>query len=168
VVLDEGRCIYFGSTEDARPYFQGLGFTCPSRWTTADFLTSVTDEHERNVREGWENRIPRSSTELEAAYRNSDIMKRNITDIEEFETHVEEQKRAREAASTKATKKRNYTIPFYKQVMACTDRQVKVMYGDPVSLGGKWGGILFQALVVGSLFYNLPATTAGAFPRGGE
>lgn len=41
------------------------------------------------------------------------------------------------------------------------------MIGDKQSLGGKWGGILFQALIVGSLFYNLPATSLGVFLRGG-
>jgi hypothetical protein len=41
------------------------------------------------------------------------------------------------------------------------------MVGDPQSLIGKWGGIFFQALIVGSLFYNLPNTAQGVFPRGG-
>jgi ABC-type multidrug transport system permease subunit len=41
------------------------------------------------------------------------------------------------------------------------------MVGDRQSLVGKWGGVFFQALIVGSLFYNLPATAAGAFTRGG-
>ena len=31
----------------------------------------------------------------------------------------------------------------------------------------KWGGIIFQALMIGALFVNLPRTTTGAFPRGG-
>lgn len=41
------------------------------------------------------------------------------------------------------------------------------MLGDRQSLMGKWGGILFQALIVGSLFYNLPKTAQGVFTRGG-
>jgi ABC-type multidrug transport system permease subunit len=41
------------------------------------------------------------------------------------------------------------------------------MAGDRLSLGGKWGGIIFQALIVGSLFFNLPTTATGVFPRGG-
>ena len=41
------------------------------------------------------------------------------------------------------------------------------MFGDQQSLFGKWGGILFQSLIVGSLFYNMPQTSAGVFPRGG-
>jgi len=41
------------------------------------------------------------------------------------------------------------------------------MFGDQQSLVGKWGGILFQALIVGSLFYNMPRNSAGVFTRGG-
>ena len=51
--------------------------------------------------------------------------------------------------------------------MACTNRQFWVMLGDRQSLIGKWGGILFQGLIVGSLFYDLPKTSAGVFQRGG-
>lgn len=167
MLIDGGRCAYFGPTEEAKKYFQGLGFDCPSRWTTSDFITSVTDEHERNIKPGWENRIPRSPTEFENAYKASEVYRRNCEDVAEFETHVDEQKRIRDVASTKATKQKNYTLPFWKQVMACTNRQFLVMIGDPQSLYGKWGGILFQALIVGSLFFNLPQNAAGAFPRGG-
>lgn len=35
------------------------------------------------------------------------------------------------------------------------------MIGDKQSLGGKWGGILFQALIVGSLFYDMPNNASG-------
>lgn len=37
----------------------GLGLDCPDRWTTAEFSTSVSDQHERNIRFGWMNYIPR-------------------------------------------------------------------------------------------------------------
>jgi ATP-binding cassette subfamily G (WHITE) protein 2 (SNQ2) len=60
ILLHEGRCCYFGHTEDAVEYFKDLGFVQPDRWTSADFITSVTDEHERHVKEGWEDKIPRS------------------------------------------------------------------------------------------------------------
>ncbi|RYO75617.1 hypothetical protein DL762_009937 [Monosporascus cannonballus] len=48
-----------------------------------------------------------------------------------------------------------------------TRASVLVMLCDKASLFGKWGGIIFQGVVVGSLFYNLPDNTAGAFRRGG-
>ena len=127
----------------------------------------MSDEHERQIRPGYVDRIPRSAEHFEAAYRGSEAYQITLKDVAEFEGHTEEQVQQRQAASTKATKQKNYTLPFHKQVWVCTHRQFLVMFGDRQSLGGKWGGILFQALIVGSLFYNLPKTTAGAFPRGG-
>jgi hypothetical protein len=129
---------------------------------TADFLTSVSDEHERTIRKGWEDRIPRSAEEFTAAYRKSGAYQKNLDDIAEFETHLEDQRRERQANRSKKNKKKNYTIPFHKQVIACTKRQFLVMTGDRASLFGKWGGLVFQGLVVGSLFYNMPQTAAGA------
>ena len=165
LLIDEGRCAYFGHAEDAAKYFKDLGFAQPERWTTADFLTSVTDKHERNVREGWEDRIPRSADDFGDVFVKSDQYQRNLKEIEEFEQETQLQIEERHAAQGKATAKKNYTIPFHKQVMACTHRQFLVMIGDKQSLGGKWGGILFQAIIVGSLFYNLPSTAEGKRPK---
>ncbi|KAI9835623.1 MAG: hypothetical protein M1837_003696 [Sclerophora amabilis] len=167
VLIDQGRCAYYGPTEDAKAYFEGLGFQCPPRWTTADFLTSVTDQHERQVRPGWEDRIPRSAQQFERAYKSSEIVKKTLTDVDQFESELAEQQQERERTATKAAKQKNYTIGFHKQVWACTHRQFLVMWGDKLSLIGKWGGITFQSLIVGSLFYNMPKTAAGVFPRGG-
>ncbi len=167
LLIDAGQCLYFGAADEAKRYFLDLGFDCPERWTSADFLTSVTDEHERSVRKGWEDRIPRTAEEFSAAYRKSDAYHKNLTDIEEFETHLQEQVKSRQANRTKKNKQHNYTIPFHQQVIACTKRQFLVMTGDKASLFGKWGGLVFQGLIVGSLFYDMPKTTSGAFTRGG-
>ena len=167
VLIDEGKCLYYGPAESAAAYFENLGFNRPARWTTADFLTSVTDPHERQIREGHEDRFPRSAEQFEEAYAKSDIHAATLRDLEEFEQHTEEQHRQREAEMTKATKQKNYTLSFQKQVLACTHRQFLIMFGDKQSLTGKWGGILFQALIVGSLFYNMPKTSSGVFLRGG-
>jgi len=167
LLIDQGRCAYFGHADDAAKYFSDLGFHRPSRWTTADFLTSVTDKHERHIKEGWEDRIPRNADELGDIFLKSEQYRRNLAEIEEFEQETKVQVEARHEAQGKATRRKNYTIPFYKQVLACTHRQFLVMIGDKQSLAGKWGGILFQALIVGSLFYDLPDTALGVFPRGG-
>jgi len=167
LVIHEGQCLYFGSADRAKDYFLDLGFECPDRATTADFLTGVTDEHERRVRKGWEDRIPRSALDFGQAYRKSDAYQRNLDDMKEYESHLESQRRERLENRTKKNKKKNYTISFPAQVMACTKRQFLVMIGDKASLIGKWGGIVFQGLIVGSLFFQLPDTTNGAFTRGG-
>ncbi|OCL11732.1 hypothetical protein AOQ84DRAFT_386625 [Glonium stellatum] len=167
LLIDEGRCCYFGPTDHAAQYFKDLGFVQPDRWTTADFLTSVTDEHERHIKEGWEDRIPRSPSQFGEAFFKSERYQQNLAEIQEFEEETERLAEERHAAQSKATGKKNYTLPFHKQVAACTKRQYQVMIGDKQSLTGKWGGILFQALIVGSLFYDLPQTAAGVFTRGG-
>ncbi|RPB00590.1 putative ABC transporter [Choiromyces venosus 120613-1] len=167
LLIDEGRCAYFGPTENARAYFEGLGFVCPPRWTTADFLTSVTDRHERQIKPGWESRIPRNAEEFAQAYRKSSIFTATQKDISEFESTIAAQQEERRRQATEKARTKNYAIPFHKQVYACTKRQFLVMLGDPKSLGGKWGGILFQSLIVGSLFHNLPQDSNGVFPRGG-
>jgi ATP-binding cassette subfamily G (WHITE) protein 2 (SNQ2) len=167
LLIHGGRCCYFGPADRAADYFRSLGFECPERWTTADFVTSVTDDHERQIKPGWEDRVPRSAAQFGQAFAESEQARNNLAEIEEFERETQKQVEERREARTKATKKKNYTLSFPAQVMACTRRQALVMIGDPQSLVGKWGGILFQALIVGSLFYDLQPTAAGAFPRGG-
>ena len=120
-----------------------------------------------HVKEGWESRIPRSADDFGDFFLKSKQHQQNLAEIAEFEEEIQLQVEDRGKAQSKATQKRNYTIPFYKQVWACTHRQFLVMVGDKQSLGGRWGGILFQALIVGSLFYNMPRTSAGVFERGG-
>ena len=167
LLIHEGRCCYFGPADKAAKYFQTLGFVKPERWTTADFLTSVTNHHERQIKDDYKDRVPRTGVEFGEIFSKSNQAKDNLEEIEEFERENERQREERHAARTKATKKKNYTLPFYKQVMTCVRRQTFIMLGDPQSLIGKWGSILFQALIVGSLFYNLPNTAVGVFPRGG-
>lgn len=157
ILIEEGKCAYFGRTEDAKAYFEELGFECPPRWTTADFLTSISDPNARNVKSGWEHRVPRSSDEFQKAYRNSNIFEAAMADIEEFEEEVESQEEELEDARSKTAKK-NYTVPFHKQVFILTHRQFLIMFGDKQSLVGKWGMIVFLALIIGSVFYNIPNT----------
>lgn len=168
LLIDEGKCLYFGPTDQAKQYFIDLGFDCPDRWTTPDFLTSVSDEHERTIRPGWESRIPRSPEAFSRLYRDSDAYRRNLADVDDFEAQLRRQQEARGGASDASNQKdMNYTLPFHQQVMACTRRQFLIMIGDRAALFGKWGGLVFQGLIVGSSFYGQGDGTTSAFARGG-
>jgi ATP-binding cassette subfamily G (WHITE) protein 2 (PDR) len=70
-VLYEGRQIYFGPKDSAKQYFTDMGYHCPDRQTTADFLTSLTNPEERIVEPGFENKVPRTPDEFAAAWKNS-------------------------------------------------------------------------------------------------
>lgn len=157
VLIEEGRCAYYGPIDKAKAYFENLGFECPPRWTTPDFLTSVSDLHARRVKSGWEDRIPRNAEEFESIYLKSDLHQAAIKDIQEFEQELGKQEEEREASQS-TIKQRNFTLSFHQQVLALTKRQFLVMIGDRQSLYGKWTMILFLALIVGSLFYNLQPT----------
>ena len=85
VVLYEGRQIYFGPTSEAKAFFVNMGFHCAERATTGDFLTSLTNPAERIVREGFENRVPRTPDEFAAAWKQSKDRARLMQEIEAFE-----------------------------------------------------------------------------------
>ncbi|KAI1934830.1 ATP-binding cassette transporter snq2 [Ophidiomyces ophidiicola] len=166
ILLIEGRCAYFGPIGQAKAYFEDLGFECPPRWTTADFLTSVAEPHARRVKKGSESRVPRSAEQFKAVYDRSSIKKAMLESIKNFEDELEVKKGELEDIRRK-TPKKNFTIPYYQQVLALSARQFQVLIGDTQSLFGKWSIVLFLALIIGSLFYNLPKTSLGVFTRGG-
>jgi hypothetical protein len=181
-----------GPVDEAQAYFEGLGFERPKRQPLADYLSSVADVHARTVREGYENKIPRSAKEMEEAFRKTDHWRNNLQEIDDYREHVKQDEPAdtfREAAiaeraSKGSSKKSNYTLSFYAQTVALAKRQYLVQLGDPLSLGARYVSAIFQAIVrtmscaspesisvraqiIGSLFYNIPETTNGAFLRGG-
>ncbi|KAI3318262.1 ABC-2 type transporter-domain-containing protein [Xylariaceae sp. AK1471] len=176
LVIDEGREIYSGPAKEAKQYFIDLGFECPERQTTADFLTAVTDPKERRFRPGFENRAPRTPEDLEKAFRNSPNYQRLLADVEEYEkylqqTEFEDTKRfegaVQEGKSGNVSKKSSYTVSFPRQVMNCTKREFWLLFGDTTTLWTKLFIIISNGLIVGSIYYNEPFSTGGAFTRGG-
>jgi ATP-binding cassette subfamily G (WHITE) protein 2 (PDR) len=84
-VLYEGQQIYFGPTGEARDFFTNMGFDCPSRQTTADFLTSLTSPSERRVKSGYEGKVPRTPEEFAKRWQSSPEFARLQQDIEAFD-----------------------------------------------------------------------------------
>ncbi|KAK8120926.1 ATPase [Apiospora kogelbergensis] len=176
LVIDQGREIFSGPAKEAKQYFIDLGFECPERQTTADFLTAVTDPIERRFRPGLEAKAPKSPEELESAFRHSPHYKKLLADVADYEAHLERtnyddtkkfEGAVQESKSKMVSKKSPYTVSFPRQVIACTKREFWLLLGDRTSLYTKLFIIISNGLIVGSLFYNQPANTAGNFSRGG-
>lgn len=172
LVLDEGRQIYYGPTNMAKGYFEDLGFVCPTGANVADFLTSSTVETERRFKAGYEHSAPKTARELEMAYRNSDLarnMQADIIPLEELEQETTAAKKALQddQPNYKSPLQTSYTIGFGRQVFACVQRDIQVMLGDKASFGMQQIAALIQSLCSGSLFYNLPDSSAGIFARSG-
>lgn len=62
-----------------------MGFDCPQRQTTADFLTSLTSPSERRVKPGYEDKVPRTPMEFAARWRSSLEFGRLRQEIESFD-----------------------------------------------------------------------------------
>lgn len=176
LVIDEGRMVYSGPANEAKKYFQDLGYHCPDRQTTADFLTACTDPTERRFNNKFEGPIPKGPIELEKAFRDSGAYKQLLQDIDFYEKVLDETDHAdarqfkqsvKEAKSRTVSKKSNYTVSFIRQVLACTKREFWLTWGDKTTLYTKFFIILSNGLIVGSLFYDQPTNTEGAFSRGG-
>ncbi|KAM0718631.1 hypothetical protein Q7P37_005702 [Cladosporium fusiforme] len=177
LVIDDGRQVFMGPAKEAKQYFIDLGFECPPRQTTADFLTAVTDPVERRFREGWESRAPKTAEELEKAFKASEHYKKLFTDMEDYERHIKETNHAdakqfegavQESKSKHVKKSSSYTVSFPSQVMACTRREFWLILGDTTTLWTKLFIIISNGLIVGSLFYGQSLNTSGAFSRGGS
>lgn len=162
LVLAEGRVTYYGPRRIARKYFEDLGFICPKGANVADFLTSVTVLTERTIRPGWEEKVPNTPEDFEICYQSSAICKDqmdSIVDPEKLSYEAEDLKLAVSSEKRKQHLPRNssvYTANLRDQISACALRQFQVIWGDKLSLFVKVVSALIQALVCGSLFYNLP------------
>jgi ABC-type multidrug transport system ATPase subunit len=93
LLLDKGRCIYFGRRSEAKQHFLDLGFDCEDRKSTPDFLTGVTNPLERRVRAGFEDIAPQNSAGFEEAFRNSDHYTRAIAEMQAYEKQIEQEVR---------------------------------------------------------------------------
>lgn len=106
-VLYEGRQIYFGPVDRAKQYFVDMGYLCPDRQTTGDFLTSLTNPVERIIRPGFEARVPRTPDEFAQAWKQSQLRTELCKEIDHFnQQHDAEVVFEKFAASKKAERSR--------------------------------------------------------------
>lgn len=85
VVLYKGREIYYGPCALAGRYFENMGWHNPPRQTVADFLTSVTNPQERQAKEGYERKVPRTPDEFVMYWKNSEEYQNLLNEIEQHE-----------------------------------------------------------------------------------
>jgi ATP-binding cassette subfamily G (WHITE) protein 2 (SNQ2) len=174
LVIDEGRQVYFGPAKEARAYFESLGFLEKPRQTTPDYLTGCTDEFEREFKPGrtaadtpdspdalakafTESRYNAQLTEEMTAYRKQMDQEKHVYD--DFQVAVKESKRH-------TSHKNVYSIPFYLQVVAIWKRQFLLKWQDKFSLTISWATSLTIAIILGTVWLDLPRTSAGAFVSG--
>ncbi|CAH0028476.1 unnamed protein product [Clonostachys rhizophaga] len=172
-LIYEGRQIFFGRADAAKQYFVNLGFECPPRQTTPDFLTSITSPQERIVRPGWEGKSPRTPDEFAAAWKNSQEYRELQKDIENYKSaHPVDGPDAttfrakREAQQARGQRPKSpYTMSYVQQVLLCLWRAYRRLIGSPDITIGQLVGNIAMAFIISSVFYNLPMTTGSFYQR---
>ncbi|KAL4886550.1 ABC-2 type transporter-domain-containing protein [Aspergillus karnatakaensis] len=174
IVLYEGRQIYFGPCSDAREYFIEMGWYCPPRQTTGDFLTSVTNPQERKAREGMEQKVPRTPEEFETYWKNSPqyaALQQDLADHqEEFPPGGETEQTFGQVKRYKQAKhvrpKSPYIISIPMQVKLCTIRAYQRIWNDKPSTLTTVIGRIVMSLIIGSIYYGTPNASAGFQSKG--
>ncbi|KAL8291281.1 hypothetical protein RQP46_002259 [Phenoliferia psychrophenolica] len=176
LVIDEGQQVYFGPAKEARAYMVGLGFEDLPRQTSADYLTGCTDPNERHLDPSRDpSTVPTTAARLAEAYRSSKIystmqvekeafmaqIEREKKDQEEFEAAVREDKRKG------VGKKSPYTVSIFTQVQSLVVRQLQIKLQNKLELYVSFATAVIVALISGSVYLQLPQSSAGAFTRGG-
>jgi ATP-binding cassette subfamily G (WHITE) protein 2 (PDR) len=173
-VLYEGRQIYFGHKDAAKEFFLNMGFECPERQTTADFLTSLTSPAERVAKPGYESRVPRTPDEFEQRWLESEDRAQLLREIEAFEREfpvngsaLDQFRESRAAQQAKRMRPKSpYTISTPMQIKLCISRGFQRLQGDlSLLLTGVLGNSI-MGLIVSSVFYNLQNNTSTLYSRG--
>ncbi|KAF2856145.1 opaque-specific ABC transporter CDR3 [Plenodomus tracheiphilus IPT5] len=174
-VLYEGQQIYFGPSNEARGYFERLGFDCPASQTTPDFLTSMTSASERRIRAGFEEIMPRNADDFARRWKESPERQQLLADIaaygqanplkgpshEQFaQSRLLEKYKGQRAKSP-------YNLSFWSQTKLCMWRDVRRLKNDPSITLSMLLINFIEALFISSIFFNLPGTTESFFKRGG-
>jgi ATP-binding cassette subfamily G (WHITE) protein 2 (SNQ2) len=137
IVLHEGRMIYQGPAKEAKQYFIDLGFRCPERQTTADFLTAVTNPIEHTFQPEMEAKAPKSAEELEAAFRNSEAYRKVLENIKDYKTYLQKTELAdakefklsvQQTKSKTVLKDSSYTVSFLRNLRACIQREFWLLW----------------------------------------
>ncbi|KAM3414607.1 Multidrug resistance protein CDR1 [Cercospora zeina] len=175
VVLYEGRQVFFGKAKDGKAYFERMGWYCPPRQTTGDFLTSVTNPGERQPRAGYHSKVPRTPDEFEAYWKNSPEYRELQREIAAYEqqnpignlTELEDFRESKADAQSRYTRKTSpYTVSVLMQIKLNTKRAFQRILGDPPATIAPIVMNIITALLIGSIYFGTANNTASYAARG--
>ncbi|CAN3362511.1 protein Snq2p [Diutina catenulata] len=173
-VLYHGHQVYYGPANAAKAYFERMGYQCPARQTTAEFLTAITDPIGRYKFPNHQGFIPETADEMEKYWKNSPEYAQLMSELDHVESSVDPETTRQVVRSSLLQEKMRfhrktsrYTTNFPTQVKLCTIRAFQRLWGaKQYAITLIVAGIV-QGLVSGSLYYNLSDSVTGAFSRGG-
>ncbi|CCD22577.1 ATP-binding cassette multidrug transporter PDR15 NDAI_0A04200 [Naumovozyma dairenensis CBS 421] len=163
-VLDEGYQIYYGPGNEAKQYFEDMGYVCPPRQTTADFLTSVTSPAERILNKEMLKKgisIPQTPKDMGEHWLKSENYKRLMEEIDEsLKQNTDEQREVMKEAHIAKQSKRSrptspYVVSYMMQVKYILIRNIwRIKNSSSITLFQVFGNSV-MAFILGSMFYKV-------------
>nr|XP_014428212.1 ATP-binding cassette sub-family G member 2-like [Pelodiscus sinensis] len=175
MLMNKGEIIYAGPAEESTGYFNSIGYQCEAFNNPLDFFLDVISGEIMQSRpspelgeccaitlaekERGDGRIADRTIDknpLPMYYHKSryyEQLQQELENLQPFESHL------RDTGATKAT----YATSFFHQLYTVSNRNVKNILRNPqTSIGQLLLGTFFSVLV-GLIFYQVPATLPEAF-----
>ena len=173
MVLDRGVTMFYGPRSDAQPFFESLGFQYTEGANVADMLTGVTVPTERKIAPGYEEKFPRNARDIRKAYEDTKTYKDMLALQDYPQSKVAKDNTAAfiaavtQARSGSLPKNSPLTVSATSQLQILAKRQFRQVWGDKLTLCLRQINTVVQALIMGSLFYDMPENSTGLLLRGG-
>ncbi|XP_024053925.2 ATP-binding cassette sub-family G member 2-like [Terrapene carolina triunguis] len=165
-LMNKGEIMYAGPAEESTGYFNSIGYQCEAFNNPLDFFLDVIggeimqsqpSPELASVRDSDSHRSSCSDKNpLPMYYHKSryyEQLQEELENLQSFESHLSD------AVPTKAT----YATSFFHQLYVVSNRNVKNILRNPqTSIGQLLLGTFFSVLV-GLIFYQVPATLPEAF-----
>ena len=135
----------------------------------------MTDPNGRIIREGFENRAPRTAAEFAAAFLKSEHGRENRSDMEAYRLKYVEQPDLKQRYRLSAVaehaktqrKKSAYTISIPMQARAVALRRIQIIRGNAAIEIIQIIVFMLQSVINGTVFLQIPDNTSAYFSRGG-
>ncbi|KAF2759425.1 putative ABC multidrug transporter [Pseudovirgaria hyperparasitica] len=169
ILLYEGRQIFFGTTNNAKTYFEELGFKCPKHVSTADFLTAITHPAEARLlaTPDTPSSLLRSPTQFAEHWERSSSRTKLLQDLQTYEHDypigsgcATFTRKIHAGKASKISNSSPYTISLLSQILLCIRRAFQRLSRNiSPALSGTFGNVV-MAVIVGSVFLGQDSTTA--------
>ena len=148
-----------------------MGWYCPPRSTTGDFLTAVTNPEERKAREGFEEKVPRTPAEFETYWQKSANCASVLQEIQDHESGLDKeidpfQERHQAMQAKGMSRQSPFVISVPMMIRLCSKRAYQRIMNDKTSTISVIISQIVMSLIIGSIFYGTPNTTAAFFSKG--
>ncbi|KAF6001001.1 mitochondrial chaperone [Cyanidiococcus yangmingshanensis] len=160
MLMEAGKVLYFGPTNEAERYFFKLGYRRPRKRLLPEFLSTIGDPFESKlcIRPGYEDRVPRTPAEFAECYRNSSIAK-HYRDMVESGSYLSDEQRQgfHQERYVEMSKLyvRNSLQRRRRQMLICLHREIRMIITAPFSFIVRFARYIILGVVIGALFFGI-------------